>query len=163
MGTWLRRLRGAFGMGMTWAVGWAGAGLLIGVVSLVLPLDWFFRIFDAPLPALAIPGFLAGVLFSLVLAVAGRHRRFSDLSLPRVAAWGAAGGLGLSLLPAALAAIGLASLNPELPIWRITLALAIPSTILGALSAAATLTIARRGEERRISRPERESDRITPG
>jgi hypothetical protein len=34
-----------------------------------------------------------------VLGIAGRRRRFDELSLPRFAAWGAAGGLLLSAIP----------------------------------------------------------------
>ena len=105
MRKWLERVRGALGMGITWAVGWALFGVLIGVASLILPgLPWhyFFDVFDAPLPALAVPGFFGGVLFSTVLGVAGRRRRFDELSLPGVAAWGALGGMLLSLLPAAM-------------------------------------------------------------
>ena len=78
-------------MGLTWGFGWAIAGVLIGVASILLPgLPWdaFFEVFDAPLPAFAIPGFFAGVFFSTVLAIAGRRRRFRELSLPRFAAWG---------------------------------------------------------------------------
>ena len=76
MTKWLRRIRGAVGMGLVWAVGWALAGLLIGVASMLLPgLPWdsFFQVFDAPLPALAIPGFFAGAFFSVVLGIAGRR------------------------------------------------------------------------------------------
>src|SRR4051794_12404456 len=79
MTTWLRRLRGAVGMGVTWAAAWAVTGVLIGVTSVLLPgLPWnaFFDVFDAPLPALAIPGFVGGAIFSLVLGVVGRRRRF---------------------------------------------------------------------------------------
>ena len=86
MKKWLRRIRGAVGMGLTWAVGWALFGVLIGVTSVLLPgLPWdlFFEVFDAPLPALAIPGFVGGALFSTVLGIAGRRRRFDELSLPR--------------------------------------------------------------------------------
>ena len=99
-------------MGLTWAIGWAFAGLLIGAGSVLLPgLPWnaFFEVFDAPLPALAIPGFIAGMFFSTVLGVAGRRRSFDELSLTRFAAWGAAGGLLLTLFPFALVAVGLAS------------------------------------------------------
>ncbi|HEX9164509.1 MAG TPA: hypothetical protein VF862_01260, partial [Gemmatimonadales bacterium] len=112
MNPWVRRFRGAVGMGLTWALGWAVVGLGIGVASLLLPgLPWhrFFDVFDAPLPALAVPGFVGGALFSLVLGVAGRHRRFEQLSVPRFAAWGALGGVLLSLVPAAMVAVGLAS------------------------------------------------------
>jgi hypothetical protein len=66
MKAWLRRLRGAMGMGVTWAVGWGIGGLLIGVVSTLTPFfPWapFFRVFDAPLPAMAIPGLFAGTSY----------------------------------------------------------------------------------------------------
>lgn len=144
---WLRRARGAISMGVTWAIGWAVAGILIGVSSILLPfLPWnaFFRVFDAPLPALALPGFIAGIFFSFVLGVAGRRRRFSELSLPVFAAWGAVGGLMVSLVPGTMAAVGLATLAvPALPL---TIAIAIPSVILGAASAAVTLALARRAQ-----------------
>src|SRR5688500_1288583 len=119
----LRRIRGALGMGVTWAAGWALAGVLIGVTSRLLPgLPWdsFFEVFDAPLPALAIPGFIGGALFSTVLGIAGRRRRFDELSLPRFAAWGALGGLLLSLVPAAPAAVGFLTVGPGVDMWRVT-------------------------------------------
>ena len=37
----------------------------------------------------------AGVIFSVVLAVSESRRRFDQMSLPRFAGWGAAGGLAL--------------------------------------------------------------------
>lgn len=151
MKKWLRRIRGAVGIGLTWAAGWAFAGLLIGVTSILLPfLPWhyFSDTFDAPLPALAIPGFFGGVLFSTVLGIAGRGRRFHDLSLPRFAAWGAAGGLLLTLFPFALVAVGLASLNPGASPWPIIAAIVGPFTLLSAVSASVTLIVARRAEGR---------------
>ena len=152
MKRWLRRVRGALGMGLTWAAGWALAGVLIGVTSRLLPgLPWdsFFEFFDAPLPALAIPGFFGGVLFSTVLGIAGRRRRFDELSLPRFAAWGAVGGLLLSLVPAALVAVGLASPGrPDLGLLQITAAISGPLTLLSAVSATGSLMLARMGEGR---------------
>ena len=154
MKQWLRRVRGAVGMGLTWAAGWAAGGILIGVTSLLFPgLPWwdaFFAFFDAPLPALAIPGFIGGALFSGVLGVAGRRRRFDELSLPRFTAWGALGGLLLGLVPATLVALGLATLRPDLSVGVITATLAVPLTILGAASAAGTLALARRAERREL-------------
>lgn len=139
-------------MGLTWAAGWAVFGVLLGASSLVLtwlPWDAFFAVFDAPLPALALPGFVGGVLFSAVLGSAGRHRRFEDLSLPQFAAWGALGGLLLSSVPAAGAAIGLLTMNESGPgAVRLTLTIAGPLTLLSALSAAASLILARRAERR---------------
>ena len=138
-------------MGLTWAAAWAVGGLLIGVTSRLLPMlpwDALFAIYDAPLPTLALPGFVAGLLFSVVLGVAARRRRFDDLSLPRFAAWGAVGGLLLSLVPAAAVALGLATLGtPEADLWRITAVISGPFTLLSALSAAGSLLLARRTED----------------
>ncbi|HEX9165490.1 MAG TPA: hypothetical protein VF862_06240 [Gemmatimonadales bacterium] len=156
MNPWLRRFRGAVGMGLTWALGWAVVGLGIGVASLLLPgLPWhrFFDVFDAPLPALAVPGFVGGALFSLVLGVAGRHRRFEELSLPRFAAWGALGGVLLSLVPAAMVAVGLASIGDSgRGLWQLTALVAGPFALLSAGSAASTLLLARRAEQRALPR-----------
>lgn len=150
----LRRIRGAVGMGLTWAAGWALAGMLIGVVSKLLPgLPWwnaFFRVFDAPLPALAIPGFVGGALFSAVLGIAGRRRRFDELSLPRFAAWGAMGGLLLSLVPAAFVAVGLATLRPGLGLWQLTAIISAPLILLSAASASGSLLLARMAEGRKL-------------
>jgi hypothetical protein len=146
---WLRRIRGAVGMGVTWALGWAVAGILIGASSLILPfLPWetFFQVFDAPLPALGLPGFFAGVFFSIVLGIAARRRRFHELSLPAFAGWGAVGGLLLTLFPAALVALGLATPNPGANLVRTLAVVGGPFMLLGAASAAATLIVARRAE-----------------
>lgn len=152
MDGWLRRIRGALGLGVVWAGAWAVAGVLIGVTSLVLPgLPWdaFFEFFDAPLPALGVPGFIGGVLFSAVLGVAGRRRRFDELSLPRFAAWGAVGGVLLALLPAALVAVGLASLGrPDASLGELTAIAVGPLALLSSASAAASLALARKAERR---------------
>jgi hypothetical protein len=147
----MRRIRGAIGMGITWAIGWAVAGVMIGVASMLFPgLPWntFFKFFDAPLPALAVPGFFAGALFSIVLGVVGRRRRFDELSLPKFTAWGAAGGALLSLVPATMVGLGLATLRADLNIWAVTVVIAPPLTALSAVSAAVSLMIARRAERR---------------
>lgn len=152
MKTWLRRIRGAIGMGLTWALGWALFGLMIGVSSRLLPgLPWdaLFEVFDAPLPALAVPGFFGGVLFSVVLGIAGRRRTFDELSLPRFALWGAAGGLLLSLVPAAMVGVGLASLEGgRFGLWQLTTMIGPPLMLLSAVSASVSLMLARRAEDR---------------
>lgn len=143
MSRWLRRIRGAVGMGVTWAVGWALVGVLIGVSTLLgLPMGWFIAVFDAPLPALAVPGFFAGAAFSTVLGIAGRRRRFDELSLPVFTAWGAAGGLLLSLLPLSAAAPGLT--GGEIAIVIGTL------TTLSAGSACGSLLVARAADDREL-------------
>lgn len=149
MTQWARRIRGAIGMGILWAIGWGGFGLLIGAASVVLPwLPWrvIFKYFDAPLPALAMPGFICGALFSVVLGFAGRRHRFEDLSLKRFAAWGAVGGLLLSLIPVVLVGIGQAHMAEGFSVWKITAIVCGPFMLLGAASAAGTLMLARGGK-----------------
>jgi hypothetical protein len=89
----LRRIRGAIGMGLTWAV----AG---GVAGMIISLGFLARTGsrpDAPFPImLGALGFVAGVVFSGVLRFAEGRRRFDQMSLPRFAAWGAAVGVALS-------------------------------------------------------------------
>ena len=169
MKKWLRRIRGAFGMGLTWAFGWAVAGMLIGVASILLPgLPWdaFFEVFDAPLPAFAIPGFFAGVFFSTVVGIAGRRRRFRELSLPRFAAWGAVGGLLLTLFPFALEALGLASRGGSaVGTWQVISVITGPFILLSAVSASVTLFFARIAEGRGLREASEEvaDVRITEG
>src|SRR3954466_4596221 len=91
MGQLLRRIRGAIGIGVTWAAAWVSVGFVprwvLGINS------------DLPFPLLfAGLGFIAGVTFSGVLAVTEGRRRLDQLSLPRFAAWGTAGGVLLSAL-----------------------------------------------------------------
>lgn len=153
MKKWLTRTRGAVGLGLTWGAGWAFVGILIGVTSKLfpgLPWDSFFEFFDAPLPALAIPGFVGGALFSTVLGIAGRRHRFAELSLPRFIAWGAAGGVLLSLVPAAVVTAGLGTLNSAYSLWQITATIVGPLTLLSATSAAGSLMLARRTEHREL-------------
>src|ERR1044071_2194750 len=85
MRNWLRRIRGAIGMGLTWGVAWGFVG---GVPRWVLGIET-----DVPIPLLfGVFGTIAGVIFSVVLMLTERHRRLDQLSLPRFAAWGAVGG-----------------------------------------------------------------------
>jgi hypothetical protein len=126
----------------------------IGVASILLPwLPWdaFFRVFDAPLPALAVPGFFGGVLFSVVLGIAGRGRRLDELSLPRFAAWGAVGGVLLGLVPAAMVTVGLASVAAGRSLWGLTAVIIAPLALLSAASAAVSLMVARKAEDRELS------------
>jgi hypothetical protein len=148
--TLLRRIRGAIGTGLTWALAWAIGGILIGIASNVLtflPWDAFFKVFDAPLPALAVPGFIAGVLFSIVLGLAAHRRRFSELSVPTFAVLGALGGLLLSLVPAVMVLLGLATMaEGALGLWQLTALVAAPLMLMSAASASGSLVLARMAE-----------------
>ena len=58
MNTWLRRIRGAVLMALTWAVVWAPVGVLIGMI--VDPSDSMDEMWVA---IGAYPGFLCGAVF----------------------------------------------------------------------------------------------------
>jgi len=134
MGTWTRRIRGAIGMGITWAAAWSAAG---GVPR------WVFGVnTDAPLPLVfGVFGFIAGVIFSGVLVLTERRRRFDQMSLPRFAGWGAVGGLFVSALVAKAASLG----------WGDVLALAPTLAGASAVCAAGSLGLARRGVRRELA------------
>lgn len=147
MRTWLKRLRGVLGMGLTWGVVGFLAGAFIELIHNIWPnpLGAAVDIWPA---ALAYPGFLGGVAFATVLGIAGRSRRFDELSLPGVALLGAVGGALVSLIPAAMVALGWAT--PSVPVWRITVALLGPCTLGGALAASGSLVLARMSEDREL-------------
>jgi len=141
MKKWLRRLRGAVVMGLTWAVGWT----LFGMFGVVLTYTLFPDlpdIFDVWIPVFAYPGFLAGVGFSVVLRAVEGRRRFEELSLPRFAAFGAVGGFLVGALATALG-VGHA---PGAALAAILGA----TTLLGAASASGTLALARKGDDRAL-------------
>lgn len=96
MTTWMRRLRGAIGMGVIWGAVWGGAGTLMALTLFLLTGSIQA---DVPYPVgFAFLGFLAGVTFSTVIGIVGRNRRFDELSIPKFAGWGAAGGVVFSVL-----------------------------------------------------------------
>lgn len=100
MTRWLRRIRGAIGMGLTWAFAWFGAGMILLLVV-------GFGAADVPFPlGFGFLGFLAGVAFSGVLGIVEGRRRFDQMSLPRFAAWGGVGGLLLAGIFVPVAGLG---------------------------------------------------------
>ena len=147
MKKWLRRIRGAVGMGLTWAAGWALVVVLMGVTTILLPGTGLEVIFEAAddelLMVMVLPAFIGGVTFSTVLGIAGRRRRFDELSLPQFAAWGALGGLLLSLVPAVALAAEAASVVQAA-------AIIAPVTLLSAVSASGSLMLARMSEDREL-------------
>ena len=135
MKKWLRRIRGGILMGLTWAILWMPAGLLIGAI--VDP----DGAMDEPWIAVGtIPGFLAGVAFSIVLGIAASRRRLDELSVARVGRWGAAAGLLIGSLPFVIG-----DYSPNVP--RVLPFVILGSiTLLSAVSAAASLMLARKSE-----------------
>ena len=144
MKSWLRRLRGAVGMGLTWAIAWAvvGGGIMEGIV------DPHGRILDMWPQTLAIPGFIGGVVFAGMLWAAEGRRRFDELSLPRFGALGALVGVVLGgLAVAAGAASGVGAL------WLRAAVIVAPVTLLSAASATGSLALARKAQQREALGP----------
>lgn len=136
MKKWLQRIRGAVGIGLTWAAGWAPVGALTGLVTaafLHFPLGILVPNFAIMFGVL---GFFGGAIFSTVLGLADGRRSFDQLSFRRFVAWGALGGFVLG----AIAATG-GILGAGLTVFGVVIT--VTSTLLGAGSAAGTLAIAR--------------------
>ena len=133
MGKWMRRIRGAIGMGFTWAAAWFAVGLVP---------RWVFGFnADVPFPLVfGVLGFIAGVTFSGLLVLTEGRRRFDQLSLPRFAGWGAMGGLLLSALFAKAASLGGGDV----------LAIAPTFALACAVCASGSLAVARRALRREL-------------
>ena len=143
MNRWLKRIRGAVGIGLTWAVVWGGVGAIlrfvVGVIS-GAPFDELATGVFGVFSTFAILGFVGGVAFSTVLVIAEDRRRFDEMSLPRFAGWGAVGGL---LLAALMFTVGWGSTPGDAIFMGIM-------PLLGARSAARSLALARRADDREL-------------
>ncbi len=133
MKKWLKRIRGAVGMGLTWAAAWFGVGALIGLVggvgAVALAISW------------AQIGFVGGVIFSTLLGISEGRRRFDEMSLPVFAGiGGAVGGLIVFLL--SLSTVGPLTLAGVLGAGAVCL--------LSGGSAAGSLALARRADDREL-------------
>lgn len=131
MRKWMRRLRGAIGIGVAWAIAWFSAGMLI---LLIVGPDAA----DVPFPlGFGALGFLAGITFAVVLGLAEGRRSFEQMSLPRFALWGGVGGFlfsGFFVLAASLGGYAFLGLGTVFG-------------LAGAACAAGSLALARRAEE----------------
>ena len=140
MTQWPKRIRGALGTGLIWALFWAPVAIVVGT-RLIDPDDsmdemWFM--------VGALPGFLSGVVFSSLVSSLARHRKLRELSILRVGGWGAIAGAATGVLPFILGDTG------GRP-W-IGLAAGVISTfaLLSAISAAGSLALAQRAERREL-------------
>jgi len=133
MRKWLRRIRGAIGMGFTWGAAWSVAGIALAVATRFQA--------DAPFPLIfGVLGFFAGLTFSAFLALTQGRRRFDQMSLPRFAGWGAMGGLLLSALFAKAASLG----------WADVVVVAPTFALASAICASGSLAVARRAVSREL-------------
>ncbi len=135
MKKWLKRIRGAVGLGLTWAAVWIGA---LTIFTVVTP-GWTPSLVNllANSVLFGAMGFIGGTVFSGVLGFVERRRTFHEMSLPRFATWGTLGGLLVSILLIVSGAV-------TGPTQVIGLGVAI---LLGAGSAAGSLGLARRADD----------------
>ena len=134
MSKWLRRIRGAIGMGLAWAIAWFAAGM---VLLLIVGPDAA----DVPFPlGFGLLGFLAGATFSGVLGIVGGRRTFDQMSIPRFAGWGAVGGLLFAVIFVLAAGLGGGVLLVLGPVFALS----------SAASAAGSLALARTAEDQEL-------------
>jgi hypothetical protein len=152
MTTWLRRIRGAIGMGLAWAVAGGVAGTIISLGFLVRTGSRP----DAPFPImLGALGLIAGVVFSGVLRLVEGRRRFDQMSLSRFATLGAAVGFALS------ATFFFAVSRGDPTFLRYFMVVGPVVTVAAAGCASGSLALARRAQTREL--PETTGDGLAAG
>lgn len=136
MGKWLRRIRGALGMGVIWGATWSAAGMIP---------RWLFGFnTDVPFPIVfGVLGFVAGVTFAGIVVLTESRRSLGQVSPGRFAAWGALGGFLLSAVFTRVASLG----------WGDVLAMAPTFALASAACAAGSLALARRSPIGELSAP----------
>ncbi len=147
-----KTIRGMLGVGLTWGVAWAALGALLGwTVLLLRPQDIDAGESPGRIAAiLGIAGLISGAGFALALSLLERGRTLRDVSLARVALWGATGGAIVPLL---------SSVPESQMLWTCP---------LGAGLAAGSVAIARRAERKALATaasaelPEADVGRLTP-
>ena len=138
----VQRILGTVITGLIWGAAWALAGVLLKIADPHRSVDelWLG-------PEIGIyPGFIAGVLFSAALWVAGGRRRLDEMPIPKVIAGGAMAGLFVGALPFVIN-------QPagNAPLWLVCAVVIGSMTLLGALSAAGSLALARTAARARRS------------
>ncbi len=137
MKKWLKRIRGALGMGLTWAAGWSGVFVILALVGEVSGTFGVLNYVNSVV-LIGMMGFVGGAAFSVVLGITEGRRRFDEMSLRRFTLWGAVGGLLVSVPWVAGATLAEA------------LGIGVVMTLTGASSAAGSLALARRADDREL-------------
>lgn len=121
--------RGAL-LAFSWALAWAPVAVLVGVT--IIDPD---NSMDEMWPAIgAYPGFLCGLLFSILIGIAERPRRVAEVPVRRAALWGAVSGVLVSVIPGLVAE----------PRGVLSVSIIGGITLMSVLSAVASVLIARK-------------------
>jgi len=89
MNKFLRKLRGAIGVGLTWGILWALIAFVIGLVIGVVDPDSIDPGESPPIIAgiVGLTGFVCGLAFSAILSHTENRKTIRDLSPLRAAVW----------------------------------------------------------------------------
>ena len=154
MKKWLKRIRGVLGTALSWAAAWSPIGAIWALLPGVSPVGGpgVLELVVSFVAQYAAMGFVGGAAFSLVLGITEGRRRFDQMSLLRFAAWGALGGLLLSVFKNTLGHFLLGLLGsvgvPSFTITNVISAGVV--TLMAAGSAAGSLALARKSEDREL-------------
>jgi hypothetical protein len=143
--TILRRSRGVLVTAVSWALLWLPVGLLDVLIErappecLYCPSNWWVLF----LGIWSLTGAVSGAAFAVVLMIAERRHSLAELSMLRIATWGA---IGAAVVPVAFLAMALAEYGLEDVAWVRTALVIGLAAGLGAVCAIGTLALARRGQ-----------------
>ena len=93
---WLSGTRGSVVIVLLWVVGW---GLGFGGLAEIF-VDPNGETHDIWPAEMALPGFISGILFALLIRIGEGRRHFAEVSLARYAVWGVVAGLAIGTLSA---------------------------------------------------------------
>ena len=133
-----RRICGVVLVALAWAVVWVPVGVLTGMI-----VDPSGSMDEMWVAIGAYPGFLCGAVFSAGVGIAEGRRRFDELSLSRVGAWGAVSGLLVGVFPFVAGTV-----NTAFPLWLWGVVTIGPVALLSAASAVGSALIARMAKKR---------------
>ena len=147
----LKKLRGALGIALTWAVAWAVAGVaLVTLIYVSVEGPWpdefpFWEFARSSVFRFGLYGLMSGALFSGALATIHHRRTLSELKPAWVGLWGGLAGflISIGVLGVAFATGGIPSSAG--PLGAIALGVSIIYGGIGAATAVGTIVLAQAG------------------
>jgi hypothetical protein len=139
--TWLRRLRGAVGIGAIWGCALSVLGSAIAIVASIIwhaipPSLVVTYVVNAAL-WYGVEGFVLGSGFAVVLTIIDGRKTFEELTPGRAALWGALAGVGLTIVA------GLVGNGLSIPLTGFLAAICMCGAVAAGLGAG-TVALARR-------------------
>jgi hypothetical protein len=130
---WMKGIGGAVLTALAWAAAWAPVAVLFGLgVDPDGSMDEMWAAIGA------YPGFLSGLAFCALVALAEGRGRVGELTRARALGWGAAAGLLVGLVP-----FTIGEPTGAHPLWLVATLFLGSVTVLGGLSGVATASLRR--------------------